>query len=99
MLEQQFIALNPISSYQRRNFVISILQLLSTIFPDQSPDVTIPPVFEFGSAISKPQTRCLLNSLQDSYDPNRAGALELLLKVPQDKLGLEVSFGNIVLLS
>ena len=90
MLEHQFIALNPLSSYQRRSFAISILQLLSTIFPDQAPEVGIPPVFEFGSAVSKPQTRCLLNCLQDSYDPNRAGALELLLKVPENKLGFEV---------
>ena len=92
LFTQQFQALHPWSSYQRRNFALSILQLLATIFPPSSISLTnspISPLFNFYKAMKKNQARCLIHALQDSYDANRVITLQLL-NDPQCPTGLEV---------
>ena len=106
LISQQFRDLHPFSSYQRRHMALSILQLLSTIFPNSaaseshipssvegcsSNDTDISPVFEFPRAVSVEQARRLVYSLRDSYDANRALVLELLCCMSQDSLGLQVN--------
>ena len=91
LMAQQFEVLHPLSSYQRRNFALSILQLTCMIFEDHPLNTSIPPLFNLPAAASKAQVLCLLESLQDSYDANRAIAFDLLLKQLDEKLGFEVS--------
>lgn len=107
LLDQQFKELHPLSSFQRRNFSLSLLQLLMTIF-DQSESQTsggqephkgkadvstpvIPPVFECGATVTKEQAMSLVDGLRDPFDANRQLCLELLLKLQCTKVGLDVS--------
>ena len=86
---------------------LSILQMLSTIFPNSaaseshipsnvegcsSKDTDISPVFEFPRAVSVEQARRLVYSLKDSYDANRALVLELLCCMSPHSLGLQVNW-------
>lgn len=100
LLDQQFSVLHPLSSFQRRSFSLSILQLMAACF--RSPLALthgssaqdgpgIPAVFVFSSVVSELQGACLVKGLRDPYDTNRALCLELLLELPVHKLGLTVS--------
>ncbi len=51
---------------------------------------SIPPLLVFNLAVTANQGRCLIHGLQDTYDANRAIALELLLQLPLATTGLEV---------
>jgi len=90
LLNQQFEVLHPLSSFQRRNFALLVLQLLSTIFEFHLTDMTVHPIFDFNTALSEVQAKSLLHGLRDSYDANRVLYFELLQKIPAEKLGLMV---------
>lgn len=104
-MEQQFKVLHPLSSFQRRSFSLSLLQLAASIFdaPNSSsasnPTNTtseeetsnFPPVFDFPCAITSAQSTCLFDGLQDAFDANRYICLELLLMLPVEKIGFTVS--------
>lgn len=105
-MSQQFATLHPLSSFQRRSFSLSLLQLMASIFEEPnsssasnptnsiSEDSTasvIPSVFDFPSAISTSQAKCLLDGLQDAFDANRSVCLELLLKLPAEIIDFTVS--------
>lgn len=100
MLDQQFGFLHSLFSFQRRNFSLSVLQLMAACFrspvalthgsgAEDSPG--IPAVFVFSSAVSEQQGACLMEGLRDPYDANRALCLNLLSELPVHKLGLTVS--------
>ena len=109
-MTQQFAVLHPFSSFQRRSFSLSLLQLMASIFDepnssaasnptsstssDDSTTSTIPSVFNFSSAVSPSQAKCLLDGLQDAFDANRLVCLELLLKLPAEMIGFTVSGEN-----
>ncbi len=105
MLNQQFGHLHPVSSYQRRNFSLSILQLMATTFtspaqptpnlhvsatPISELQERIPAVFVFSEAVTEPQAVCLLEGLQDPYDANRKICLDMLYSLPISKIQLNV---------
>ena len=105
-MTQQFAVLHPLSSFQRRSFSLSLLQLMASIFDEpnssaasnpissiseDSSSSAIPSVFNFPSAISPSQAKCLLDGLQDAFDANRSVCLELLLKLPAEMIGFTVS--------
>ena len=85
--------LHPLSSFQRRNFSLSLLQTMASIFtPDQEERVSqIPAVFEFERSVSQEQARCLVDGLRDPFDANRLLCLELLYRLEPGKIGLDVS--------
>ena len=102
LLNQQFKVLHPLSSFQRRSFSLSLLQLMAAIFdepnsssasnPSSSEPTSseIPSIFDFPSAISSRQARCLLEGLLDPFDANRSVCLELLLKLDANLIKLTV---------
>lgn len=111
-MTQQFAVLHPLSSFQRRSFSLSLLQLMASIFDepnssaasnstsstsDDSTASTIPSVFNFASAVSPSQAKCLLDGLQDAFDANRSVCLELLLKLPAEMIGFTVSGENLLI--
>lgn len=92
LLDQQFSVLNPLYSFHRRNFSLSVLHLMASCFrPPPSPPAvpcavaTPPPVFDFVGAISEQQCICLWEGLQDPYDANRTLYLDLLLLLPKER--------------
>lgn len=89
-MNQQFSVIHPWSSFQRRNFSLSLLHLLSTTFSETPDDTEVPAIFQFHTAVSKAQARSLVLALQDSFEANQKIALELLLQLPADVIGLEV---------
>ena len=99
---QQFKELHPLSSFQRRNFSLSLLQLIAAIF-DQPPEglaqltaaesqstSMLSQLFNFSAAVTEEQAKRLLEALHDPYDANRSICLELLLKLPNEKIGFHV---------
>ena len=104
LMDQQFKVLHPLSSFQRRSFSLSLLQLMASIFDEpnsssasnptssfsEETPTSIPPIFYFPSAISASQAQCLLDGLQDPFDANRSVCLELLLKLPEEMIGFAV---------
>lgn len=107
-MEQQFKVLHPLSSFQRRSFSLSLLQLMASIFEEPNSSLasnptsstseeavsSIPPVFDFTTAVSASQAKCLLGGLQDAFDANRSICLELLLKLPVKMVGFTVRESN-----
>lgn len=93
LLNQQFRHLHPLSSFQRRHFSLSILQLLASCFPCPSPSPSTtpsPPVVVFPLAVTNLQASCLLEGLRDPYEANRNISLELLQELPTSKIRLTV---------
>ena len=72
-----------------------ILQLMAIVFESHPTDTTIPPIFNFCTALSNSQAMSLLHALQDSYDANRVLYLELLQGIPAEKLGLTVKLKSV----
>ena len=113
-MDQQFKVLHPLSSFQRRSFSLSLLQLMASIFEEPNSSsasnpacssssseegvLSIPSVFDFPSAISASQARCLLEELQDPFDANRSVCLELLLKLPVEMMGFRVRESSKILI-
>ena len=65
--------------------------MLSTVFSDtHTDDIEICVIFHFATAVSKSQARSLLLCLRDSFETNQKIALELLLQLPKNVIGLEV---------
>ena len=73
---------------------LSVLQLVSTIFPSSPPKSSttsfIGVIYQFPSEISINQVRRLVYCLRDSYDANRALVIDLLYNLPQESVGLVV---------
>ena len=74
---------------------LSVLQLLSTIFPSSPPQssatgASISVIYEFPSEISINQVRRLVYCLRDSYDANRTLVIDLLCNLPQERVRLMV---------
>lgn len=93
-MNQQFGVIHPWSSFQRRNFSLSLLHLLSVTFSETPADSEVPAIFRFHTAVSKGQARSLVLALQDSFEANQKIALELLLQLPVNVIGLEVCTKN-----
>ena len=99
LIDQQFAVLHPLSSFQRRNFSLSILRICASAFPSSPvtstsevavPDTIISPVFVFSEAVSDSQASSLFEGLRDPYNANRIISLDLVLGLPTNKLGLNV---------
>lgn len=93
LLAQQFGVLHPLSSFQRRYFSLSLLCLMASCFSSEEPpeNISISPMFLFSQEVSEAQGQCLLEGLQDPYEANRVLCLELLLQLPVERLGFNVS--------
>ena len=63
LLDQQFAVIHPGSSFQRRNFALSLLQLVACLFEQRptgqvdSEESQIPSVFDFKKAVTEQQAR------------------------------------------
>ena len=86
--ERCFEVLHPLSTYQRRHFVLSVLQLMRAIFsPSTSGCIEGE---RFSQLVTMAQYRTLVHTLWDTFDSNRSIAAELLLSLPTHFSGLQV---------
>ena len=88
--ERCFEVLHPLSTYQRRHFALSVLQLMKSVFSDGTSASVCVDREKFSQLVTKAQYRTLVYTLWDTFDTNRSIAVELLLSLPTHFSGLQV---------